>query len=810
MAKKKVQKNPPAAKPAETVARPAQPKVNSYAAAPALPPQKWWVVPLFALLFFIGHLFTSVSTIKPLVLVLIALTVATCFIKGSQLKERLSWPVIAVFAWVVMNGISMFYAVSGKFALREFLKLMAGFCVFLLVLAWSKPGERGRRTVASILEGSSALGALVSIDMISTHWISGPFYKFLELFSSDYIETSVLSAKAGSRIYTYTNANVFAAITGIAIMLGLELAVTERNQKNRQFHLVCLFLNALGFLLAFSMGASGAIAVGFLVFLFIERREQKGKLLILMVEALLLVVAAAFPIFRTSFNSWDGVQPIPLLCSLAGATLLCISDWFVGQPFSSLLKGKNRIITVIIPSALSILLVYTILAVNISGPIHIQNGNRIDRADYPAPGSYFMSIDASGPVRVTIASQNQVETMMDTHSTLYSGPANGASYTVPEDSKVVFYYFFAQEDLVISSVSYSGMTGHGNVMLNYKLLPGFIANRLQGFFANHNFIQRTVYFEDGMKLFRKSPIIGLGLGAFESAICSVQSYHYETKYAHNHYIETLLDTGAVGFILFVGMLFLSAFVLWKAIRKDDGSPLAPGLLAALIFMAIHAAVEIDFSSNLYLPYAFGFFALVCLTCGEELPFLPDQNAVHTGVVLSMALLSLGFAVTLYLNMRARDIALNSSASKRYSNLELCDKIDLYEWTDYELTYVYLAQGIDQVNEARIFAQANRFAEKLSRVNSNSIPPYLAEYYFSTDQRDPAYWALEKYVDYVTSDSEVWQTTFNILEKYSDNSETHRNEVSKLYEAFQAWNDEHLGTLKLTDSNLAYISSVTSQ
>lgn len=54
--------------------------------------------------------------------------------------------------------------------------------------------------------------------------------------------------------------------------------------------------------------------------------------------------------------------------------------------------------------------------------------------------------------------------------------------------------------------------------------------------------QRFVYVSDAMKLFKRSPIVGLGMGAFENGIYNVQTYHYETKYVHNHYIQTMVET----------------------------------------------------------------------------------------------------------------------------------------------------------------------------------------------------------------------------------------------------------------------------
>lgn len=83
---------------------------------------------------------------------------------------------------------------------------------------------------------------------------------------------------------------------------------------------------------------------------------------------------------------------------------------------------------------------------------------------------------------------------MHTSTVLYQGALDQASFTVPEDSMVVYFNFTASQAVSLDSVSYTGANGSDSVPLGYKLLPSFIANRLQGLWANQNAIQRLVFF----------------------------------------------------------------------------------------------------------------------------------------------------------------------------------------------------------------------------------------------------------------------------------------------------------------------------
>ncbi|VYU69291.1 Uncharacterised protein [Flavonifractor plautii] len=59
-------------------------------------------------------------------------TIAVLLLRHKQFAARLSVPFLALSLWVIMNGISTLYAVSGKFALWAFVVLLASFCFWPL------------------------------------------------------------------------------------------------------------------------------------------------------------------------------------------------------------------------------------------------------------------------------------------------------------------------------------------------------------------------------------------------------------------------------------------------------------------------------------------------------------------------------------------------------------------------------------------------------------------------------------------------------------------------------------------------------
>jgi len=767
---------------------------------------------LMAALFFLVVCLSSAATVKGMAMLLLVVGMATVFFGLGVLREHVRPLLVLVTAWVLMEGISTLYAISGKFALYEFLKVIISFCLLLIMLVLS--AGRGRdwqpgRRLAMVLEGASALAALVSIDMISTRWFSNAVLSLLGAFSPDYY-ADMDGLEVGVRMTSlFANPNIFAGCIGIGVLLSLGLVLSSGSKVEKGVHVFCLFVNAMGFMLAFSMGASGVIALAFWVYLLLEVKTKRASLLVLMIETLVLTVLAAGIVSVTSFDAWTGVRPVPLLLALFGAAPLFALDHFVGQPLAGLLNRRSWLVEAVMYATLTLLVVFALLAYNLTGAVTLQPGESLRRAAYPEPGSckleYVGALDNS--IQLAVESQNRQETMMHTSTVLYQGALDGAQFEVPADSLVVYFTLVQPAEaggaVTLESLTWQGGNGSGKVPLGYPLLPGFVANRLQGLKANENAIQRLVFFEDGLKLWQRSPVFGLGIGAYENGIKSVQSFYYETKYAHNHYIQSLVETGVIGLLLFVGLLLAGAasvVITRKGRGEGEIHPLVPALGAALVFMAGHAATEVVFSAYPYLPMAFGVFALLIVCCDKALP-TPDLSLkVRTGCMFGLIGLLLAFTALLGGNLAAARMV---DSSRPFETLSAAAAIDKYEWADYELSYVR-STLVNNIN-ADIQEQADKYAEHLAKVNSNTIPFYLAEYYFANNREAEAFAMLEKYVNYVASDTAAWQDVFNMLINFERPSADFRQGAARLVELLNNWNAQNMGQIQLDQAAQEFIA-----
>ncbi|MCM1231827.1 MAG: O-antigen ligase family protein [Ruminococcus flavefaciens] len=753
---------------------------------------------LGAVLFFVICL-SSAATVKTMAIVLCFCLLSISFICFGALRERLWLPALVLGAYMAMDGVSASYAIAGKFALYEFLKVLCAFCLAMLLTAAAPGrGDRPARWIAVILETAAAFAGLVSIDLLSTHFVSGGVLSVLGRVTQDY--EGLAGVEAGVRMTSvFGNPNIFAGCAGIGVLLSLGLALSSESTGERYVHCALLYINSLAFVLAFSMGASGAIACAFVAYLLLEKKERRPETLALMLETLVLTIAAAAAVSMTSFGIWEGVNPVPLLCALLGAAALCAADRFASRRLAGAKLLRGRAVPVTVLAVVCVLAVYILAAWSWTGGVTLDAGSFLRRAAYPEAGTYTLQIDSDGPAYVSIESQNRQETMMHTSTLLYDGQARGAEFTVPEESLVVYFNFSTPEGARITSAACAGGGGAVKIPLGYRLLPGFIANRLQGLLANENAIQRFVFFDDGMKLFRRSPVIGLGMGAYENAIKSVQPFNYETKYAHNHYIQALVETGVVGLLLFVSVFAVSAASLFKARRKENASPVLPALGALLVFMAVHGAVEVVFSSYPYLPLAFGVFALVNLSCGDSFKRPRLGNAAKTVSLLCVCAFVGVYGVLTLMNVRAMLLV---ASEPTFQSLEEAAKRDKFEWADYLLTYVD-SSTTDEAND-EVREKAVEYAEKLARVESNSVPFFLADYYFKTGKPEQALEMLEKYVDYVPSDEAAWNDAFHLLELYGQSDRLCREGAAGLMEILEDWTARNIGVITLDEASQAFV------
>lgn len=770
--------------------------------------ERWWIYIIAAItVFFILCFDNNGSYYTQKVVGLLGTVAVVCmllFADKERVKRLLTPPAFAVLAYMLLAGVSTLYARSGKFAIAEFACLLAAFAVFMVIVLHAQDSKTAFRRVAATLACAAAPVGVFSIDAASSNILMRPFRVLMEAVGPGY---GITGSYFYSRLHTiFGNPNIYAGLMSIACLLSLWLVLTAESRKQKILCTILLMVNAVSYLLAFSMGSLGVFVVACLLMLALSPKEQRiGLFLLLLQTAVVALVVGAVSV--KEFGDAVTGSPLPMLMLALGCVIACLLEVGVRDKVSAVLSGKGKVLIAAIAGIVVVMAVYLVAALSVTGAYRFGTEGDFRRTADLGAGDYTLTIEASAPVSVRVAYKNTSNLIQNNETDLASGTSDAPiTFSVPEDSELVFFYFSCSErGVTVNSAVYDGAAS-GSIKLGYKLLPGFVADRIQDLSANGNVVQRRVYWQDALKLWQTAPIFGRGLGGFENGIVSVQDYYYETKYAHNHYVEALCDLGVLGLAAFLAILGTAVWALAKS-RKEK--PLFVMLLAACVMQMFGQAVtDVTWSVGGCLPMFFAVLAMITLYCGDCLRIKVPESSKGGAVKWPITAVSAIFIVLIGLNLIAQSIFTGNNLT--LDKLKTCAKIDLFEKNDYKLSYL-LSGG----NEEGV---ADQYAADLAKEESNSITIPLAQYYVGSGQFAKAMYTLRDGADYMRADAEMWQQMFGIYETIIDpvdqfnavpllEDNSYIEYMMASYQKLQAVNADQLDEVLLTAENNSFLNKL---
>lgn len=725
-------------------------------------------------------------------------------------RHRLSLPVLAVLAYFLLNcaaGMNPRFGLSGA---MEFGKILAAFSVFALVVFRARRGEA--KHLAATAAAVSAAFALLSIDASAAGFFSNPFFRLMDgVFGCDY-RNLYTGFEAGSRITgVFSLPNVLAGFLALGIFLSLYLVRSSGTRRGRLGGCVLLGVNALGFLLAFSMGGIGTFLAAVLIYLLCEAKGRRLSLFLLLTETgivTLLLGALSFGFLGRG----GGPGMVPSLAALVGGVLLWALHEFVGLGLAQRLAQKGRTAAIAAGGLGAALALYLLLAFNLTGGQTLAPGESLRRSVYPAAGAYTLGGTWTGDAVVTVESQNDVNTIMHTSTVLYQGPLEGAAFTVPEDSKIVYLNFYAPGGAELEQVALSGGPG---VKLGYKLLPSFAANRIQGLWANQNAIQRLAFFKDGLRMYAQSPLVGNGLGCVGGMLTGVQDFYYQSLYVHNQYIQVMAEMGLLGLAAFVLMLGAAALTLWRRRREGENDPLLPALAACLAMAALHGAWEADWSIGPFQIMALLTLGMIAVWYSKPLP-RTDSRAVGVAFAAGVGGVCCVFAALLGAHLYADNAYAEVKAGQRaqtpYTMTELA-RLDKYNWAQYKLDMAVNAAESPKEEFSTLAAEYGAVCRALKVHSINlSLETYV---YMPMGRYEEFFQASREGIPQAAALAETWQTEFALYETmmaHLPSEEQARiqwfaDQVMETEQMLADYNAGRMEQITLTEANLAFLSRI---
>lgn len=746
-----------------------------------------WVPALLSVILAAAGILQYAGFLSEKALALVAGVGILLLLSVGDLKRLMNWPSLFLMGYAAFSMFTIAWAMSGKFFLWRYSCIFVAVFFFLLVVLWKRNDRHFVRHVLSILVGVCTLYALAGLEGAATHHISN----FLYANPSAVGMSNRLSG-------VFHNSNIEASFYAMGILFSVALICDgEKKRLSRAVWSVTLAINAVAMILGISLGAIASLAGGVIAYLIFSGR---GRIAVMLRLAEGLLPAAVCAVLMVPYFHAETKPEFPLVITLLCAAITMVLELNVVGRAASMLERYDRIVAIALVACTALALCYAIAALNVSVPYTF--GGTLDRGIVLSPGEHTVQFDADGDVNVKVYSRSREEIMRGYTNALTNDYGDnktdvsfeGLRFVVPEDSAICLLQFSAEEGTTIRSAT---VDGNKKVMLTYRLLPSFVAQRLQGgLTANSSYVLRYVLWQNGLKLFRLSPLFGNGVGSFETGLTRVQDFYYETRYVHQHYIQVLLECGVIGFALYAGALIAMFAALWKKRRTGRNETyfwLYPALIAEMVMNGLQMLWDVSMSIMAFLTCTYAVYGLVVVTAAEpiRMPFsahtpqpaeveenaqqaeAPDEEATDAvpaprGVSLPtraiLMLLPLMYMFTICGNIYASMLVARQfeSYEEAFSTLERAAGLDIYEKNDIMLTYILMS--MENEGQDNHISQANIYADELSRVQSNRLPYYLAGYYFNTMQYSRSIEEAKLGAVYSASDNKQWNMIIDLLKE----------------------------------------------
>lgn len=724
----------------------------------------------------------------------------------ARIRVRLSVPVVGLIGFAVVYGAAAIYSPFGETAIAEFYKFFAALALAVILLA-----RYDREDVPGVLWGFGTVSAVigvVSVDLACDGPVFRAFNALMTALGEDY--GTVDQSPWGTQVAgIYNDANVTASLFALAAIVGLYLLGREDGWKKKLPAALLVGVNGLAFFLSMSRGGILCFAVALLVWLVLAGKGNRLPLFFSMALSAMSTVVLAIP--AASHIISGSSLPVALLFG-NGLVVFALDVLLTGRltalAAAHAKAGMAAVAVVAVACA-----VYGAAAFMVKGPYTFDSTGLVFRSAHLSAGDYQLTAPLGEGIQVTLVGQTAYEKQLDQYETLYDSSSGDTAFTVPEGLAALQWRVFGPEGSTVDALVLSDGT---KIRLGYPLLPAFAANRLLNGMGS-SFSLRWTYDRDALTLWAQAPVFGHGLGSTENLYRSVQSFQYESKYAHNHLLQTLSDTGLVGTAFALGFVLGAAWLCLKAL-KSERRGLAAALLASWVMMNLHSLMEINFSVRGYKCAAYVLLALaaVCFanrTEGETAKARKRAKTAGIAVTVLYALYLAAFGGLLESTRMTDRRAADFQTSDVYEYLDFlrgCVRGDVFDHDFYQRSYV--ANAV-QLNDPSYNGDMLKYVSALRASGTYENDSALARYYYLPREKwDDLFACSLDGIRQVRSSPDGWNYQMEFYRTGvlpamgAENMDAFLSGVLELGDALDAMNAEgRMEEVSLTEENQTFLN-----
>ncbi|MBN4062955.1 MAG: hypothetical protein COA82_12455 [Alkaliphilus sp.] len=628
------------------------------------------------------------------------------------------------------------------------------FIIYLMVKDYSKD-ELYKKLILNAILASGV--AVISIGLLA---------------SFGYVEYA--DAFMGNRISsTFQYPNTLAAYTMMLFFITFGMMKEEKKYWLKTIYAVVGFL--MFFVFVFTYSRAAWLIFPFIAFVYFIAIPYKAK-----AQAIFYVISVLVPTiglmqpFTRYLGVEDEIKSQALTTLLIGMVVFMIIHIVLDRIIN--LINEKQIKYVFIASGLAVILAtgFVFIAITTTEPAVFDNMN-IDenRSNHLTRTISDILPDENYTLKVSVEATSQDEKEWPWRVRILASDENGKSKLIVQrlgelnesgEILIPFTTFKSTNSLIVqilnlfpnTKATFNNVTlideqgdSIHEMPLKYRYIPESLIGRINSIeVENHSARTRIDYVITGMSMFKSNPIIGAGGGAWKAQFSKYQNEPFFSTQAHNHYIQTVVETGVFGILL---VLMLIALLLYKlvlaALKKDT---IRISIITGLLALLAHSVLDFNFS---FLSIALTFWALL----GTIQPYddniklgLPKFILSPISALLVIAPLLI-FTISLYsgynYGIKAVQAAEEGNFERATEYFETAVKRDPFQNTfRVDLGHMMRQKSVQLGQEDILIASEEHYLKALKLAPTNALMFQQATSYFmAVGQFDKAIELIDKSV-----------------------------------------------------------------
>ena len=543
---------------------------------------------------------------------------------------------IFILLFTISTSLPLLFktSVSQYYTINMFLVQLTVYCMYILVRNVITTPKR-KNILINVTLISSVLIVIFGLDELYFDTFR-PFLKVIYSAESD----------AYGMVSTLGYSNAVASYMTFMLFLALGQYLTKQNKWQKSLYAVSMQISMLGIYFGNSRAGMLIFVILFIPYL-IKLKEPNSR--IMAVFQIILTFACSFifekitGIYTNTWLLWIQFIGLLILSYLINYIIEMINLKNIYQNLKEKIKINKKYITVLAILIIIIVIAFIKIASKYSKPIVIGKDKYIIDIEggIIEPNTHHkIKIEYEAKVKESQASidiyeinQYRRENLIGTRY-IKDGQNTDTIEVLTSGTDIecgrIYINLKDGEQMTINKIYVDGE----EYIDNYKYVPNSIMRLVKTLsFKDISVSERVIMYRNGLKLIKRSPIIGSGGKAFSCLYETVKSYNYWTFENHSYIIDTLVNYGIFGLMCYVIIIAITI----KNYLDNKTTTLNLSIFMAFLFVTIHTMFDFDLS---YMVTMVNYFIFIAILNENDKNIQARKSDNFFSIALCIALIAL--------------------------------------------------------------------------------------------------------------------------------------------------------------------------